>query len=468
MTEAGSGIEGMRDDSAFTRYVAQALTAETMKLVDVGCAGGLPRGLRATFGDRLAAVAFDCDRGEVERLQAEEANPLVSYVSGYVGLPEGHPLRTHQGRRYSDRAYWHLWVDHRLSHDRTYALRRAAGEKAAPQSIEDYYRDVVLPDTWNPQPLSGFDLDYLRAFEVAPPDDKDTAAAKAAAASNGDILLPAYLQAVGFDDVDFLKIDVDGPDYDILRSAGPLLERTSLLGAAIEVSFYGSHDANDNSFHNVDRLMREKGFDLFGLSVRKYSAAALPARYMDLHPSMTVEGRPVQGDAIYLRDLSSRARKAEARSVSDDKLLKLAGLFALCTLPDYAAELLIVHRERLAPLIDVEHALDLLAFEAQRDDDRVVDYRQYMAEFEADHDRFYDEYGKKSEWLRRILHESRTAPGERDEARARLAAAEAALEAAQSEIAALRQEVEQLRHPAQDGGFAGRLGKAYRRLKGAE
>jgi hypothetical protein len=412
-TPAGSGIEGMRDVSPFARYVAEHLKDEQFKLVDVGCAGGVAPGWRQ-FGDRLAAIGFDANLDEIETLRAREPNANIRYVPGYLTLPEGHPLREHLGRRYSDQAYWHLWVDKRLSYDRTQEVRAARAEGREPVGIDAYFHDHVLARDWNPFPLSGFDLDYQRAFETVDATPEQAAEAVRDGPPDREIYLPAYLKGAGFEDADFLKIDVDGPDFDVLRSANSMMEKPGLLGVAVEVSFYGSHDANDNTFHNVDRLMRQKGFDLFGLSVRKYASAALPIRYWDVHPSMTVEGRPVQGDAIYIRDLSSRARRAEAAAVSDDKLAKAAALFSLFTLQDQAAELLIVHRERLSRMMDVEHALDLLAVEIQPYEQAVLNFRQYEAAFAADDERFYDEYGKKNAWHQRILDLANTAPAERD------------------------------------------------------
>jgi hypothetical protein len=447
LSEAGSGIEGMRHDSAFARLVAASLNSETFKLVDVGCAGGLTTGFR-TFGERLQAVGFDGNAEEIARLQAAEKNPLVSYVAGLVGLPPSHPLRLHQGRRYSDRAYWHMWVDKRLSYERTFDVRAARAEGREPRSIEDFYKEVVLAQDWTPFPLSGFDLDYVRAFEAVEPTAEEVAAALAAPAEAEEIYLPAYLQAAGFTDADFIKVDVDGPDFDVLRSLGPIVKEPSVLGVALEVCFYGSHDANDNSFHNTDRLMRQKGFDLFGLSVRKYGSAALPSRYLDWHPSMTVDGRPVQGDAIYIRDFSSRARKAEAAAVSDEKLAKAAAIFALFTLPDYAAELLLVHRERLQNVLDVEAALNVLAAEIQPYADPVLGYRDYIARFEADDDQFYDEYGKKNLWHQRILSAANALPAAESQLQAKAQEAEAArcdLAAAQAEAEAARSEAEKLR-----------------------
>jgi hypothetical protein len=414
LSEAGSGIEGLRPDSGFARLVGDSLKAETFKLIDVGCAGGLPSGWR-TFGDRLAAIGFDADAPEVERLNAVEKNPLVRYEAGFIGLPEDHPLR----RRIGAKAYWHVWVDKRLGYERTQAIRadRAAGRETA--DVDTYFRTNVLGQDWSPFPVGGFDLDYARAFEVYEPSAAEAAASVADKTPGRTIHLPAYVKGAGFDDADFLKIDIDGPDYEVLRSATGLLARPTLLGVALEVCFYGSHDANDNTFHNMDRLMREKGFELFGLSVRLYGNAALPMPYLDVHPSLSAAGRPLQGDAIYLRDLASRARADMAAALSDEKLAKAAALQALFSMPDGAAELLLVHRQRLSRLFDVEKALDILALEGQQDQEPPkLGYRDYMAAWEGEAPHFFDQYTRRAAWFADVQKKATIAPrleSERDQ-----------------------------------------------------
>jgi hypothetical protein len=427
LSEAGSGIEGLRPDSGFARLVGMSLKSETFKLVDVGCAGGLPSGWR-TFGDRLAAIGFDAEGPEVDRLNAAEQNPLVRYVAGFIGLPEGHPLKVRIGAK----AYWHIWVDKRLSYERSHAIRADKAAGRTPADIDSYFRTDVLGQDWSPFPVQGFDLDYARTFEVFEPTQAEAAASLADQTPNRVIHLPAFIKGSGFDDADFLKIDIDGPDYEVLRSATGLLARPSLLGVALEVCFYGSHDANDNSFHNMDRLMREKGFELYGLSVRTYGNAALPLPYLDVHPSMSANGRPLQGDAIYIRDLASRARQDMAAGLSDEKLAKTAALFALFSLPDVAAEMLTVHRHRLSRLFDVDDALDLLAADVQQDDPPPpMSYRDYMAAWESEAPRFFDQYTKRNDWFQGLMQTARAAPAleteraalveERDALQARLA-----------------------------------------------
>ena len=401
MSEAGSGIEGMRDDSAFARHVAARLT-EPFQLIDVGAAGGVANGWRV-FGDRLAALAYEADAAEVERLNAAETNPAVRYVAGMVGLAPGDPLRA----RLEQRHRHHNWAGGRLSFERIRTIRNAHAAGHAPLSIDGHF-NVSVAGVKPLPPEDGYDTDYAAVFGAAPSGE----APPTPGGRDGPpwIVLAEHVREHGFEAADFLKIDVDGPDFEILRSCPELLARPTLLGAALEVNFIGSHDANDNTFHNMDRLMREKGFDLFGLSIRSYSSAALPSLFMDRHVGPTFQGRPFQGDAIYLRDLASPFWRETAAEVSDDKLAKLAALFSLFNLSDQAAELLIVHRDRLDPLLDAAATLELLTTQIQEPWPEGVSYADWTAMFEAEHSFFFDVYGKRNTWLNNLLKTSREAP----------------------------------------------------------
>jgi hypothetical protein len=421
-SEAGSGIEGMRADSAFARVVAERLT-EPFKLVDVGAAGGVAPGWRV-FGDRLAAAAYEADQAEAARLNAAERNPAVRYFGGYVELPAEHPLRQRLGVRLHQQGA----IGGRLGFERLRVIRadRAAGR--TPMSMEVHFREWVAGIPCD-RPRDGYDLDYASAYDVPA---GSLPAVSASADGRPSFFLPEHLSQEGFLDADFLKIDVDGPDFELLRGSSELLARPSLLGAALEVTFVGSHDANDNTFHNTDRLMREKGFSLFGLSVRRYSSAALPSLFMDHHPAASLSGRPLQGDAIYLRDLASPFWREDATASSDDKLLKLAALFSLFELPDQAAELLVVHRQRFAAHLDVDAALELLTEQAQESSPEGINHGRWIEMFEAEDPFFFDVYGKQARWLAGLQQAKLAAPQLAAEAEARVAQAQAQAEKARA------------------------------------
>jgi hypothetical protein len=203
------------------------------------------------------------------------------------------------------------------------------------------------------------------------------------------IYLPAFLEREGVGDVDFVKIDVDGPDFEILKSLRETFERKRVLGVVLEVNFFGSEDTDHHTFHNTDRLMRACGFELFGLTTRAYASAALPSPYLASFPASTVSGRPLQGDALYFRDFGWVLENADPADYAPEKHIKLAALFAMFNLPDQAAEVLIRWRDKLSSVFDVEHALDLLAQQTGL----TSSYHEHIAAFDADEPRFYNNGG---------------------------------------------------------------------------
>ena len=120
-------------------------------------------------------------------------------------------------------------------------------------------------------------------------------------------MVPEYLEQKGVKSLDFLKIDVDGKDFDVLNSFDHALSDLAVVGVGVEVNFCGSDSETDNTFHNMDRFLKARGFELLTLSTRRYSVSALPSRFLG-GAGPTEKGRILQGDAMYARDLASAAR----------------------------------------------------------------------------------------------------------------------------------------------------------------
>lgn len=304
---------------------------ERFSVVDVGCSGGLHPAWNIC-GDKLHAIGFDPVESEIARLTSAEARPNVRYRYAFVVGDEGPHLRRDPSSR--------------LSYVRTLARRDG--------------RDFSLPKPGIPESVRR---------QIWPGPEI--------------VRLPAALSAGGLIDLDFIKIDIDGGDFEVLATLPETFAQTGALGAVLEVNFIGGPEDGHHTFHNTDRLMRQCGFDLFDLSVRRYASSALPQPYVNSFPAQTIRGRPLQGDALYLRDLGWTIPQHEG--LDEAKIIKLAALFTLFNLQDQAAEVLIHHRERLAPVLNVEHCLDLLTAELGFDGG----YAAYMDRFDADDPMFY-------------------------------------------------------------------------------
>lgn len=398
-------METLRPDSAAAALLASGLTTERFTLLDIGCSGGIHPAWRI-FGDRLTAYAFDPSLHAIGSLKASESNPAVQYVAGFVGLPDGHPAKD------ADPDFWRVDPWGRLAASQTQLRQQAKAAVPQPEAA-GAQQDLMDRNLWQEANLVQ--------------DDKV-------------IVLPDFLDAAGCADIDVIKIDVDGRDFEILQSLRPVLAEKQVLGAVLEVNFHGSASPSANSFHNIDRFMRAQGFDLLDLSVRRYALDALPFPFLYPWPmaAQTTGGRPYQGDALYLRDFGYPHGGPDAAAWSDEKLLKLAALHSLFGLYDHAAETLTLFRDRLSRLVDVDKALDLLAAEIQAADadlqggEPPASFSDYVADYQAETPRFYAAANRRhaaklqddglANRLATVEAARLTAEAERDTARAALSA----------------------------------------------
>ena len=188
-----------------------------------------------------------------------------------------------------------------------------------------------------------------------------------------------------------MKIDIDGPDYEVLNSFDGQFEELRLLAARLEVNFFGGPDDWEHTFHNTDRFMRARGFELLGLDVRNYAMAALPSPFAITTPAQCMTGRPFQAEAFYARDPVGEDFRELGRTMSSEKLAKLAAILSVWSQPDGAAEVLFSFRDKLSELLDVDVGIEILAGQAQVQNGvkKALSYQDYIALFESGAPSFY-------------------------------------------------------------------------------
>src|SRR5262245_4871028 len=242
--------------------------------------------------------------------------------------------------------------------------------------------------------------------------------------------LDEFFAGVPHPSIDFIKIDTDGADYEVLLGAERTMAESSCLGILIEVQFHGDVSAEANLFCNIDRLLRARGFSLFDIEVYRYSRAVLPKRFVYDIPAQTIEGQVIFGDALYLRDAGDPNYEAMWDiSLPAGKILKLAALSEIYGLEDCAAEVLCKYRKELDGLVDVSHCLNLLVPEFGG---RKVTFVDYGAGFDKDPRRWF--HGALSHPL-----EAPTSGG------SETSGAKAPSESDQLQIARLQQQVDEWR-----------------------
>jgi len=142
--------------------------------------------------------------------------------------------------------------------------------------------------------------------------------------------LDNFCQEEGANEIDFMQIDVQGADLDVLEGAKKVLN-CGTLAIQIEVEFSHLY-TNQPLFADVDTFLRKHDFTLFDISPSYRLRARSPIR------STARSGQLLWGDAFYLRDLIREDMNGKLKS--PDRMLKLACIADVMNFPDYALEIL--------------------------------------------------------------------------------------------------------------------------------
>jgi FkbM family methyltransferase len=298
------------------------LADDPMVVVDVGALGGA-HSLWDFFGKNVEVIGFDPDPEEVSRLNQVISHPKANQ----------HYFAAALGKKREERQFY-------------------PAEFAAASSF--YRTDKLFERVTNcsnvifkaPQPMETVDLD-------------------------------SFLQEHAIQQVNFLKLDVEGAEFDVLNGALKTLSSRNVLGVEMEVHF-PQKPADSAVFAELDEFMRSQGFELYDLEVYRFVRPCLqsPVLY-DFRDDKgnpisgpTTEGQVLTGDALYFRDLHSAGERASASAV-----LKLACLFEIHRLADCAAELLCNYKDILSKDVDVKGLLDMLTPEMSG---RYPSYAEYI------------------------------------------------------------------------------------------
>jgi len=195
---------------------------------------------------------------------------------------------------------------------------------------------------------------------------------------------------LGINHLDFIKIDTEGSELDILRGSIDSLRSRSTLGLLVEV-WWDPRIKNQPSFSELDSFIRGQGFTFFDLECQRYPRSSLPVGHLKRIPSRIKRGAPVKrvlrnlirkirrkthyvngpayrdfgqmltGDALYFRDpIWDMGQNECAFAWTDESILRLVGLLDLYNYQDFAIEILDFYRDKFKVAIDVDFLLDSL------------------------------------------------------------------------------------------------------------
>ena len=287
--------------------------ADPFVIIDCGARGGGEGFKWAFLGPRAQLHGFDPDAGECTRLnnQARGWGQAHTYHPLCLGKP-GHPQRTLHVTRQHDSSSLYRPAEPRL--------------KRYKQSLDG----KVMISTFD-------NLEAMKTFQVETTTLDEWAGR----------------EKIGV--VDYVKLDVQGAELDILQGSTTLLPQ--VLGLEVEVEF--SHVYDDQPlFADVDSFLRPHGFTFFNFlfthtghyAGRTASPLNIVFPQTVLQPSQ-MSGQLLTADALYLIDPLDHLWPAGA-TLSLAKYLKLITIAEACGQVEFAFELLVGLRDGIAPVSD--------------------------------------------------------------------------------------------------------------------
>ncbi|MBI4534457.1 MAG: FkbM family methyltransferase [Candidatus Melainabacteria bacterium] len=303
-----------------TQYLvaSEVFADDPLMVADIGASGGVEQHWKI-YDNQFRVLGFEPDKRAYQRLIEEENNSNIEYF----------PLALH-----------------RDCSKRKFFLGKYIGGSFLLNENE------YIDNNWSR--VSAVALEELEQVDNQPLDQGAGCIGHAGAMEIETVSLDSFCADRGIDHIDFLKIDTDGSDLDVLLGGKVTLVHRNVLGVCVEVAF------SNQRFCQIDSLLQELGFSLFDLDVYRYSRKDLPFPFVLRMPAQTVEGQIIWGNALYFKDLANSRRKSAATPETALRILKLASLYELYGLPDCAAELINVFKAELCAIVDCDALLDLL------------------------------------------------------------------------------------------------------------
>jgi FkbM family methyltransferase len=256
---------------------------------------------------------------------------------------------------------WHLLGDYLVVH----------GFDASEAAIEDLHRQNAGKSARHYYAIAAGNEDGERLFYFnnANPSSSSFYLQGAGRAGDEERAIPMrrldtlYAEGV-IPQADFLKIDVEGFESDVLEGAQKVSER--LLGAEIETSFNVSPTYPDTHFVTMQRMLFRSRLLVFDLNFNRVPRPSYREALSRMAPNTRSDiGRPATVNVFFGRDLIDEADHSEnyptaPPAASVDQIIKTMMICELHGLNDVAYDIAVRFRDRLGERFDVEKGMALL------------------------------------------------------------------------------------------------------------
>jgi FkbM family methyltransferase len=179
-----------------------------------------------------------------------------------------------------------------------------------------------------------------------------------------------WLQQNHITDIDFMKLNVQGAELEILKGAEHALE--SVTGLQVEVSFVESYLGRP-FFADIDIFLRAHSFHFFDfIGHHCMGRKASPITVQNAPGLYPLLGQLIEGHGVYFRDpIDLQSRGGDLSHFTVEKLLKLVCFAEIYHQHEFALELLCWTAREFPPARQISSRLETLA------DQAIETYRRY-------------------------------------------------------------------------------------------
>ena len=286
-----------------TRYLVDAgfFKSRPMMVLDVGASGGFEP-FWSIYQDQVKFIGFEPNLAECEKLnQNPDKNKHV------------YPVALHKDKK--ERLFYHT------------ALPDSSGFYEPNMSFLNRFFDY-------------FNLKVVNTSYVATQD------------------LDSFAQENSIEEIDYIKMDTEGAELDILEGAANLLEN-NVMAVNAEVLFIETHKGRP-LFSEIEMFLREKGFVLYSMGTCRRLRNTLPHRLVSVNSAC---GQTIWGEVLFFRDAVAELEGSRRKTITWDtiNIMKLASIMETYFLHDSSIELLqVAARKGLLEKQDADLYIDLL------------------------------------------------------------------------------------------------------------
>jgi FkbM family methyltransferase len=164
------------------------------------------------------------------------------------------------------------------------------------------------------------------------PDQKNVSVIRVSQMETCD--LDSFAREKGIESVDFMKLDVEGAELDVLKGAASFL-KSCVFGLSVEFMFTRWHEGRP-VFREIDEYLAGLGFSLHDAQLFRHARSTLSPFRFHPAPGPTKEGQIIWGQAIYFRDAFKEMESGKNWPAA--RVLKLASVMEVYGLRDCAIE----------------------------------------------------------------------------------------------------------------------------------